>query len=365
MRNDTRVKFNAFNSRVAEINKVSSAAVPFSVEPSIAQNLEQAIQQSSDFLSKINVVTVDQQSGQVLGIGTSGSIASRTDTSGNIRKQPVDPSNIADQGDYKCEQTDFNTALPYAKLDAWAHNPKFQLLVSTAIASQQGRDRLMIGFNGTSVAKTTDRVANPMLQDVNIGWLEKIRQGAKTQNRANNPNKGKAGGNILVGQADNADYKNLDMLVYDSITLLDEWFQDAPDLVVIISRDLIHEKYLGLISAAGNDTEKQVARDLLLSNISAGGLPTYRAPYFPKGTILITSFDNLSIYAQNNSRRRFVKDEPEYNRAADYQSVNEAYAIENLGKAVLVENIQLLDATGGLSSNSTAPTTSATDGSKG
>lgn len=352
MRNDTRLKYNAFISRIAELNKVPSVSARFSVDPAIAQNLEQAIQQSSDFLSKINIVTVDQQSGQVLGIGTSGSIAGRTDTSsGDKRKQPVDPSNIADQGEFKCEQTDFNTALPYAKLDAWAHNPKFQLLVSTAIASQQGRDRLMIGFNGANVAKTTDRVANPMLQDVNIGWLERIRRNGSSRNIK----EGKAGGKILVGQADNADYKNLDQLVYDSINLLDEWFQDATDLVVIVSRDLVHEKYLGLISSAGNDTEKQVARDLLLSNINVGNLPTYRAPYFPRGTILITSFDNLSIYVQNGSRRRFVKDEPEYDRSADYQSVNEAYIVENLGKVALIENIQLLDATGGLSSNAAAP----------
>jgi hypothetical protein len=34
----------------------------------------------------------------------------------------------------------------------------------------------MIGFNGVKREKTSDRVANPLLQDVNIGWLEKIRQ---------------------------------------------------------------------------------------------------------------------------------------------------------------------------------------------
>jgi hypothetical protein len=34
---------------------------------------------------------------------------------------------------------------------------------------------IMIGFNGKSTAVTTDRATNPLLQDVNIGWLEKIR----------------------------------------------------------------------------------------------------------------------------------------------------------------------------------------------
>jgi hypothetical protein len=42
--------------------------------------------------------------------------------------------------------------------------------------------RIMIGFNGTSAAATTDRSTNPKLQDVNIGWLQKIRTNAADRN---------------------------------------------------------------------------------------------------------------------------------------------------------------------------------------
>jgi hypothetical protein len=60
-------------------------------------------------------------------------------------------------------------------------------------------------------------------------------------------------------------------------------------------------------------------------------------PFFPEGTMLITPLgqpnatdsSNLSIYYQEGSRRRYIKDEPE-NMAAlvDYNSVNEGYVIE-------------------------------------
>jgi hypothetical protein len=63
-------------------------------------------------------------------------------------------------------------------MDAWAHQPNFQPLISSAMARQMSLDRIMIGFNGTSYADPSDRAANPLLQDCGIGWLQKIRNEA-------------------------------------------------------------------------------------------------------------------------------------------------------------------------------------------
>jgi hypothetical protein len=49
---------------------------------------------------------------------------------------------------------------------------------TNAVAKAIALDRIMIGFNGTSAAATTDRSTNAKLQDVNIGWLQKIRTNA-------------------------------------------------------------------------------------------------------------------------------------------------------------------------------------------
>ncbi len=54
----------------------------------------------------------------------------------------------------------------------------------------------------------------------------------------------------------------------------------------------------------------------------------------------MTTLSNLSIYFQNDRRRRHIKDEPERDRIADYQSSNEAYVIEDMGLVAMVENIE-------------------------
>ena len=178
MQNVTRALFNAYVSQIALLNGVESATTQFTVDPVIEQKLEEVIKQGSEFLQQINVVPVIQQSGDKVGIGVTRTIAGRTDTTGAGRRNPTDPTDSGDKGRYTCRQTNFDYALRYAKLDSWRHKPEFQTLVRNAIAKQQGRDRIMIGWHGESAAATTDRVANPNLEDVNEGWLHKIRTNA-------------------------------------------------------------------------------------------------------------------------------------------------------------------------------------------
>jgi len=68
-------------------------------------------------------------------------------------------------------------------------------------------------------------------------------------------------------------------------------------------------------------------------------------------SILITRLDNLSIYWQEGTRRRMLKDEPELDRIANYESVNEAYVVEDYELVVLVENISI----GAAPARATAP----------
>ena len=88
MRNDTRLKFNQLMEQIAKINGVGSAAVSFSVDPTTQQKLETRMQESSDFLGKVNVIGVDELTGEKVGVGVSSTIASRTDTSGAGVRQP-------------------------------------------------------------------------------------------------------------------------------------------------------------------------------------------------------------------------------------------------------------------------------------
>jgi len=80
MRNETRRLYNAYLDQVAKLNGVDSAAEKFTVEPSVQQTLETKIQESSEFLSGINMVGVAEQMGDKIGLGVSGPIASTTNT---------------------------------------------------------------------------------------------------------------------------------------------------------------------------------------------------------------------------------------------------------------------------------------------
>jgi P2 family phage major capsid protein len=335
MRNESRVQFNKLRRRIAELNGVESAAETFAVEPSVQQRLEQRIQESSGFLNRINVIGVDEVKGEKIGLGVGSTIAGRTDVSAKDRT-PRDLSDLGANG-YECFLTEFDTAVPYAKIDAWAKFPNFQAMLRDAIVKQQALDRIMIGFNGLSAASETDRVANPLLEDVNKGWLQHYRT---TSPERVMDEVVAASGEVTVGST--GDYKNLDALVYDVVhSMLDPWHRESQDLVVLVGRTLMSDKYFPLINKDNDPTEQQ-ALDLIVSQMRIGGLQGVQVPFIPDGTMMVTTMENLSIYYQNGGRRRHVMDNPKRNRIENYESSNEAYVVEDFGAGAVVENITLV-----------------------
>ncbi|MBF7687752.1 phage major capsid protein, P2 family [Acinetobacter rathckeae] len=332
----TQRKFNMSMAHLAKLNGVDSVEKKFTVTPSIQQKLEDKIQLSSDFLKQINVFLVDEQSGSALGLGITRPIASRTNTDAQDR-QASDPSGM-DERAYFCRQTNFDTAIKYRKLDQWAKFKDFYPRLSAMIQKRQGLDRIMIGLNGTSYATNTDIVANPKLQDVNKGWLQKQRE--ENPQRVLSSGKVNAG-KITIGKT--GDYKNLDALVMNLVDeMIDEVHQDNPDLVVLCGRKLQSDKYFPLVNKDQPNTES-LAADMIISQKRMGNLPVYAVPFFPEGTILVTTFDNLSIYVQSGARRRAVIDNPKRDQIENFESSNEDYFIEDLGLAVMAENIVLTE----------------------
>ena len=350
MRNETRLRFNAYVSQIALLNGIEDATTKFSVDPAVEQRLE---------------VKMRDQTGQTLGLGTTRTMAGRTDTSGGTRRNPSDPTGSAETNLYFCRQTNFDWSRRYALMDAWRHRPDFETLLRDEILRQQARDRIMIGWNGTSAAATTDRNANPLLQDVNIGWLQNIRTRAPAQVMSDGSLTVKSNGtnnaalkaiyikpgvvlfdanaayNAAGGSANAvADYSSLDALVLDAKRLLPEWHRGNTDLVVVVGHDLVDDKYFTIAQTTGATAMEVEATDRILrSDKQLGGLPAVRVPFFPANAILITTLKNLSIYYQEGTRRRFLKDEPEYDRIANYESVNEDYVVEDYDLVSFVENI--------------------------
>lgn len=337
MRNESRQSYNQFLGRVAQLNgvNVNDTNKAFSVTPSVQQKLEDAMQESSSFLSKVNVIAVDEMMGEKLGLSLSGPIASRTNTA-NKDRATRDLTDISARG-YHCQQTNYDSHLTYAKIDAWAKFPDFQVRVARMLAQRQALDRMCIGFNGKSIAADTDLTANPLLQDVNKGWLQKMREEAPESVMHEGK---KTPGKVIIGAE--GDYKNLDAAVFDTIELLDPWHRNNPNLVCILGAKLLKDKYFPLVNTTQAPSET-LAADIVISQKRVGGLQAVQVPFFPENGLFITTLDNLSIYWQRGGRRRYIVENPKRNRVEDYQSSNDDYVIEDTGLAAVIENIEIAE----------------------
>ncbi|AOK03292.1 P2 family phage major capsid protein [Burkholderia pseudomallei] len=330
MRNTTREQYNRYLARIQELNGISDATKKFSVAPSVQQTLETKIQESSAFLGRINIHGVEEMEGEKIGLGVSGPIASRTDTTKRAR-ETRDVSAL-DSQKYRCEKTNYDTHIRYQQLDAWAKFPDFQARLRDSIIVRQALDRIMIGWNGVKVADDTDLATNPLLQDVNIGWLQQYRNNAKQR----------VFSGVKIGKGE--EFKNLDAVVSLARNeFLDPWYAEDPNLVVICGRELLQDKYFPLINQAQPSTET-LATDIVVSQKRVGNLPAVSVPYFPPHALMVTRLDNLSIYWQTSARRRSLKEVPERDRIENYESSNDAYVIEQYGAGCVVEDIQFADA---------------------
>lgn len=311
MRQETRFKFNAYLSRVAELNGIDAGDVSkkFTVEPSVTQTLMNTMQESSDFLTRINIVPVSEMKGEKIGIGVTGSIASTTDTAGGTERQPKDFSKLA-SNKYECDQINFDFYIRYKTLDLWARYQDFQLRVRNAIIKRQSLDLIMAGFNGVRRAETSDRSSNQMLQDVAVGWLQKYRNEApaRVMSKVTDEEGHTTSEVIRVGKG--GDYASLDALVMDATNnLIEPWYQEDPDLVVIVGRQLLADKYFPIVNKE-QDNSEMLAADVIISQKRIGNLPAVRVPYFPADAMLITKLENLSIYYMDDSHRRVIVENP-------------------------------------------------------
>ena len=319
---------------IADTYGVERASKMFSVDPSVAQELNDAITAKADFLERINIVPVSEIKGEKVFIGVNGPVTGRTNTKTTDR-QAKDASAL-ENTTYELVDTQSDVGLPYAKIDAWAKFPDFQDRYSAAVQKRIAQDRIVIGFHGTIAAIQTDLEANPKLQDVNKGWLQQLREQAPQQVLK----EGATPGKVTLGAG--GDYANLDALVHDTKQMVDEILREDGDLVAIIGTDLLAADKAKLYTKQGDTpTEKERIENAQVI-ATYGGLPAFSVPNFPVNAVLVTSWDNLSIYFQDTSWRKQTVDNPKRSRVEDYNSRNEGYVIEQLEKIALTENVELV-----------------------
>ena len=319
---------------IAETYGVESARRMISVEPTIAQELNDAITAKADFLERINVVPVSEIKGEKVFIGVNGPVTGRTNTKTTDRE--AKDASALENTTYELSDTQSDVGLPYAKIDAWAKFPDFKDRYSAAVQKRIAQDRIVIGFHGTHAAPQTDLAAYPKLQDVNKGWLQQLREQAPQQVLK----EGATAGKVKLGAG--GDYANLDALVHDTKQMVDEILREDGDLVAIIGSDLLAADKAKLYTKQGDTpTEKERIENLQVI-ATYGGLPSFSVPNFPVNAVLVTSWDNLSIYFQDSSWRKQAVDNPKRSRVEDYNSRNEGYVIEQLEKIALTENVELV-----------------------
>jgi P2 family phage major capsid protein len=334
MKTDTRKKFNLLRDTVAQANGIDNVSEKFSLAPAVEQRLIEKMGESSDFLQKVNMVGVTEQKGQKLGLGVGLPISGRTDTNANDRETAFVGELSGD--DYECKQTNTDTHLSYNVLDAWAGLDSFDAKYRAQVMKRTALDRIMIGWNGTSAATTTDRVTNPLLQDVNIGWLEKVRRNAPDRFMGYAADGTATTDAFTVG--DGGAYNTLDALAFDVMSnLLDPWHVGSDDLVLIIGRELWVNHGLTLYNENRPATERN-ALQIWFAQQAIAGLPTVTVPFFPARGLVITSYDNLSIYYQTGAVRRAIIDNPKRDRVEEYLSSNDAYVVEDYGKFAAVRS---------------------------
>jgi P2 family phage major capsid protein len=333
-----KLLFTAMLGVMAASYGVESVTEYFEPVPTITQKLQDKIVEQDTFLKKINVMPVDEIKGEKVLGSASGILGKRTNTETNDRV----PQNVLALGDqdYELFSTEFDVYIKYATIDSWAKFPDFQERYAKWVRQAIAMARVRVGWYGTQAAAVTNAVTYPNGEDVNKGWLQKMRE---YNSGAQWFVEGAEEDEIRIGAG--GDFENLDAAVHACLMMIDPIHRESGKLVAFVGVDLLSNEKERLYNAQGQTpTEKEkIANEKVTKTY--GGLPVDTPSGFPARGIFITSYDNLSLYYQITGWRRKIEDNAKRNRVEDFNSSNEGYIVENEEAAAGFEfaNVKIKD----------------------
>lgn len=335
-----RNRANDFLRELAKFHGVPDAGQEFSIDPARMQELQALTEQEGQtFLDMVSVIPKTQMKGDVIFIGKAGLTVSRTDTTNGDERTPK-AAHGKTKNTYDMGRVENDVAITYDEIDQWAVFPNMFELWGSKVRSAIADDRLRVGWYGESMADSTDPTGNPNGEDILPGWLHQIR----TYNSGSQYTDG-SGGAVVLGSEGELGFPTLDYLVSVARGKVDIVYRRSPDLVALISENLVsHEEQMYYRIHGRKPEQKLVIMQNGELNRSYGGLPCYAPPFFPDGTVLVTSLDNLHLYFQDSSVRRSVRDYPPRNQFEDFNSRNECYAVGDYRKTSLVDGITVDEA---------------------
>ncbi|MEZ7207175.1 phage major capsid protein, P2 family [Pseudoalteromonas sp. DY56-GL79] len=336
MRTRTTQLFTAICVALSSNYGVASVSENFAVAPTLEQTLYDQVYESAEFLNRINHAMVDDIAGESIfmssGAGVTGRAGVETDDTKERKTKDV---SALKKREYRCHPEEVDVHLPWATMDAWSKFPDFHERYRKHVRQQKALDIIKIGWYGTHVAESTNLTEYPMMQDVNIGWLQLVRRDAperafKDGGTEETPRVGE----IRIGEG--GDYENLDCAVHDLIQGIP--LHKRIGLVAIIGDELIaQDKGKHYAKNAHTPSEKEKVEMSQVIN-TYGGLPSFQVSFFPPRGILVTSFDNLTHYIQSKSIRMSIESNAKKKRVEDYESRNACYYVEDLEKIAFIES---------------------------
>ena len=335
MRTDTRIEFNAYCDAVCKLNGVASVEHKFEASAPVQQRINKAVYEDVAFLSRIQHIGTDTLKTEPISVRFPDMVGGRTDTSGDGERTGIAIEN-PDSIFVELFQHNYDVKITYKQLDTW-RSLGIPKKWAEALIHSIAMTRLMVGFNGQSAAATTNRVANPLGQDINIGWLKFIATHAPenfmTEAVA-------ASGKIQVGDAGN--FRNLNHLVHSVYDIIESKYR-SKDMVAIIGTDLVsYDVNLRFEKWGDRPTEQGQIMNL---EKRYGNLNSVIVPGFPEKGLLVTELENLQHYTQNGSARRHIKETPEKDCVMDFNSMNEGYGLEEVKAAAAIDaaNVEILE----------------------
>ncbi|WP_312346861.1 P2 family phage major capsid protein [Leclercia sp.] len=276
--------------------------------------LRASILESRWMMSQITLRDVYAASGNAINVGASELHTGRVDN-GRFRKQV----NI-NGTEFWLSETDTCAKMSYSEM-ADIYNlgiqGDFNKTMDEFFSQAYSLDMLRIGFNGKSIADTTDPVTNKKGEDVNIGWHALAKEHAN----------GKQIISKSLSLGESGDWDNIDLLANHLITdIIAEPFRDDPRLVVLIGAELAAHQRLRLFNAADLPANVSAAQ---MATSSIAGRFALIPPFMPGKRLAVTTLSNLHIYTQANTRlfrAEFDEDNCEY--VHSYLR-NEGYALGN------------------------------------
>ncbi|WP_419634084.1 P2 family phage major capsid protein, partial [Thiolapillus sp.] len=142
MREVTRQKFTALHDAMKRSYGLKEGNEAFSISEPMETRLNDAVQESSEFLNRITMLPVVDRKGQSLSLGIYSPIAKRTNTANKDRT--ATPVSAPDGAEYECKLTEFDQSFSYDLLDAWARYDNFMERYMTQVYRRIALDRILV-----------------------------------------------------------------------------------------------------------------------------------------------------------------------------------------------------------------------------